>query len=760
MNLKELHITEFGCIKDRKFDFSSEKKLNIIYGENESGKSTVFLFIKFIFYGLPRKTQNNNEKDLSLSWSGGVASGSITFEHKGKEYRVERTIGEKARVERLTVFDLDAGMPITIDKTPGEYFFGVPREVFESSACTGQMRSTDINGEKTAQSLSNMLSTADESVDIAAILKSLNTVRTSYLHKNQTGGTLFEDENRIKSYRIKLDDAKNASLAIEGKEETFEKVKEQYEAVKAELETKDALVSQFNKIALLHRFETLRQEEEKIPSVSSKKVEFAEKNLATEFFPTRNHIAELSVSSKEFDRTAQRFSQKKTEREGLELGFDADAAELGIVAEENDGAQEMLEPYKKEQTKASRLRNFGIALVATAMTVALGAVAGFFAIGLLACVILACCSVAFLAGALVLLIKSSKMNKKAKGELEALAGSFGTTPEGFEERVEECLSQLALKREYISKNAKLGAELEVAKEDFERVRASATELLSLTVAEFEEVSSKIIDEEAARLTAFLDEYDKLALSEKTFLSKLQAERSSLARYDEEKIRSEITVDIASATPEAVEEAERTRSFLAAQKNAFESKIALLQNELFALKLKAEDPMPIGDKLASLEAKVAKDREFFDALVLAMETIEKASNSMRGNVTPVIGKTASELMGRISDQKYNVLRTNSTLGITLDRSGRGVDAELLSGGTKDLAYISLRLALIMKIYGEEYPPVIFDESFCQIDDVRLGKIITLLSSLASEDMQILIFTSHIREKTICENLNCQYNLIEM
>ena len=29
----------------------------------------------------------------------------------------------------------------------GEYFLGVPKEVFESSACVGQMSSTEINGE-------------------------------------------------------------------------------------------------------------------------------------------------------------------------------------------------------------------------------------------------------------------------------------------------------------------------------------------------------------------------------------------------------------------------------------------------------------------------------------------------------------------------------------------------------------------------------------------------------------------------------------
>ena len=56
MIIKELYIAEFGGIKDKKIEFGNENMLNIIYGENESGKSTVFLFIKFMLYGLQRKS--------------------------------------------------------------------------------------------------------------------------------------------------------------------------------------------------------------------------------------------------------------------------------------------------------------------------------------------------------------------------------------------------------------------------------------------------------------------------------------------------------------------------------------------------------------------------------------------------------------------------------------------------------------------------------------------------------------------------------
>ena len=50
MIIKELYIAEFGGIKNRKIEFGDNRLLNIIYGENESGKSTIFLFIKLLVF--------------------------------------------------------------------------------------------------------------------------------------------------------------------------------------------------------------------------------------------------------------------------------------------------------------------------------------------------------------------------------------------------------------------------------------------------------------------------------------------------------------------------------------------------------------------------------------------------------------------------------------------------------------------------------------------------------------------------------------
>ena len=81
MIIEKIIIKSFGLITDMTLEFSD--KVNGIEGQNESGKSTVLLFIKYMLYGLGRKAASNPDRERSLSWSGHTAAGSMTFEHGG-----------------------------------------------------------------------------------------------------------------------------------------------------------------------------------------------------------------------------------------------------------------------------------------------------------------------------------------------------------------------------------------------------------------------------------------------------------------------------------------------------------------------------------------------------------------------------------------------------------------------------------------------------------------------------------------------------
>ena len=55
MKIKNLKINGFGKLKN--IDINLENGINVIYGENEAGKSTLLKYITSMFYGL---TKNKN----------------------------------------------------------------------------------------------------------------------------------------------------------------------------------------------------------------------------------------------------------------------------------------------------------------------------------------------------------------------------------------------------------------------------------------------------------------------------------------------------------------------------------------------------------------------------------------------------------------------------------------------------------------------------------------------------------------------------
>ena len=90
MIIRKINITSFGALSG----FSAELSdgLNVISGANESGKSTILAFIRFVLYGLPSRRSEEGvlEYDRALSWLDGRAEGSIEIECEKGAYRIER----------------------------------------------------------------------------------------------------------------------------------------------------------------------------------------------------------------------------------------------------------------------------------------------------------------------------------------------------------------------------------------------------------------------------------------------------------------------------------------------------------------------------------------------------------------------------------------------------------------------------------------------------------------------------------------------
>ena len=146
-------------------------------------------------------------------------------------------------------------------------------------------------------------------------------------------------------------------------------------------------------------------------------------------------------------------------------------------------------------------------------------------------------------------------------------------------------------------------------------------------------------------------------------------------------------------------------------------------------------------------------------MLAKESIEKASESMSGNVTPQLSRKAGELMSLVSQGKRNRIQTTKELGLSIEYDGFLVRSDMLSGGTRDAAYLCLRIALLSRLFGESLPPLLLDEALCQLDDVRASGVLEVLSRLC-EDMQCIMFTCHSRETALCQELGIEFSEIRM
>ena len=92
MKILSLHIDGFGKFHDR--DISFEDGLNVVYGKNEAGKSTLHTFIKGMLFGIERQRGRASKNDTYSKfqpWTqSGVYEGFLRVECDGEVYRIER----------------------------------------------------------------------------------------------------------------------------------------------------------------------------------------------------------------------------------------------------------------------------------------------------------------------------------------------------------------------------------------------------------------------------------------------------------------------------------------------------------------------------------------------------------------------------------------------------------------------------------------------------------------------------------------------
>ena len=203
----------------------------------------------------------------------------------------------------------------------------------------------------------------------------------------------------------------------------------------------------------------------------------------------------------------------------------------------------------------------------------------------------------------------------------------------------------------------------------------------------------------------------------------------------------------------------------------ENKLSELNNKINEEKLKMHkldlDKRNIFNKLDNL-SKIEERIEYLneeadelknknDIIEIAKEYLNLSYKQMKENVTPTFSKELSNTIYEISNGKYkNVKITDNDIVLEIE-NGKYIPIDLLSTGTIDQLYFSLRMAILKEVTEEELP-IFLDEAFVFYDKNRLINTINYLSKKLNK--QIIIFSCTERELNILNNLNIKYNLIKI
>lgn len=186
MILRQLNLIGFGRFENKTLNL--KKGINLIYGENEMGKSTIHSFIDGMFYGFLKPnvrsalyTEEYNKYD---PWNSNRYGGILIFENDEKHYRIERDFRKGKESTKV----LEEGMGTEITKLidtgnsrvlqPGVHFFGFNTSVFSNTISIKQLetKTDDKLAKEVTEKLINVTSTLDEEISVDKAVLNLKSI--------------------------------------------------------------------------------------------------------------------------------------------------------------------------------------------------------------------------------------------------------------------------------------------------------------------------------------------------------------------------------------------------------------------------------------------------------------------------------------------------------------------------------------------------------------------------------------------------------
>lgn len=284
MKINKIKINAFGNLKNKNIEL---KKINIIYGKNESGKSTLQNFIINMLYGISKNKNGKFESDYDKynPWSGEEYSGKIEYQlDNNKIYNVYRDFNKK-NPEIYDEYSNNISNEFNIDKKLGNTFFieqtNIDREIMTSTVASMQNETQiDKNTQNLlVQKVANLAESGEEDISYKKAIAKLDK-----LLLNEVGTDKSQDrpiniaKNKLNKLNNELDEIKdieNDKYLIEEKNKEYtenlnfaEKNKKIYSEIKNIMDENN---SENQKIEIKEKI--YKENNEKIEKIKIEKIE-------------------------------------------------------------------------------------------------------------------------------------------------------------------------------------------------------------------------------------------------------------------------------------------------------------------------------------------------------------------------------------------------------------------------------------------------------------------------------------------------------
>ena len=792
MKIIEINIRYFGKLRD--FVIKPGDGVNIIYGKNESGKSTVMAFIKAMFYGLDSGEKRNQYEP----WGGGQPAGSIEFEHNGITYFLNRTFGETKGYDKISLFDKTNGesVPLSPGQEPGVLIFGINIKTFVSSVFIGQS-GVAVEGEnhEIIERLVNLTSAGDEHVSKREIDKRLKNAvarldsKKSYailpeLRKQKR--ELTDSRAEMMKVLAESDDLRDR-IAVDmrgkktlGEEKAF--LEEMYDRLekKEELAEIDAIIrnrdevreleEKFNRLDKLFSGE-LADGMSEFMSDSARLLD-EEKMREAALQEKVDELEDLRRQSVSIDRPKLNMTKivKKYAKE-IEIAFDQydsivrDRKEMELAIEE----KEEPEPEPDDMRMVG-----GICAAVMIAALLLGAFVHwiFYLMGILAVVSIAVYIFIYKKGVdeedkfseeeLALSGINEQMNALNE-ENRYILDEFGVRTMDDFDRLYKAIEQN--QKKYIEsreKKMKIESQISELKGELEDVRQRLQDnLATYHETESSEEASDIIN----KLSSMKREHEKLSMkldsARETYKFMLRGRSiDSLVLYSEQ-IRSSVELEVPDSFTK--ENVKSKLSAVNAKSEEISAQIAREETELQLKPYNTQSVQLVSDEIKALNRRIEHYEFELGAIEEAQKTLDEAFHEMKIDFGPMINYRASRVLSGMTGNKSNTVLVSDKLIPAFAEQGDSQprSSEIMGAGTYNQIYLALRIALC-GVVTDEILPVMLDDSFVQFDDERMTDALKFIKddNALGEIGQVIIFTCHKRMISAAKKIEMTDNVFSM